>query len=113
VQHAALAAILTRIFTILFNSGTRVLAISITFLGLGSAEFASMSPARVRAALERAADPALALAYAIALLLGSTCCSRSTIRRPARSRGHVAAQQVVGVTIASLLLLPAMFLSDS
>jgi spermidine synthase len=103
---------LTRIFTILFNSGLAFLAISITFLGLGSAGVCVYVFPRVFAPSSSARRiPALALAYAIALvagvyvLLAIDNSSASALANDASLR-----TQVIGVTIASLLLLPAMFL---
>src|SRR5262245_49202385 len=62
---------LTRLFTILFNSGLAFLAISITFLGLGSAGVAVYVLPRVFEPRRSARMiPWLALAHAVALVGG-------------------------------------------
>src|SRR6185436_2066417 len=62
---------LTRIYSIQFNAGLAFLAISITFLGLGSAGMAVYALPKLFAP-ERAARlvPVLALGYALALVGG-------------------------------------------
>jgi hypothetical protein len=104
---------LTRVFTILFNSGLAFLAISITFLGLGSAGVAVyvlprvFLPRRIPALV-----PNLAVAYAIALVAGfwgiiavdhATVAGESIVDASLR-------EQVTRVLGSSLLVLPALFL---
>lgn len=103
---------LTRIFTILFNSGLAFLAISITFLGLGSAGVCVYAfPRWFEPSAMARRIPQLALAYAFALVAGVV----ALLAIANSSSNALAADlslrtQVIGVTIASLLLLPAMFL---
>jgi hypothetical protein len=101
---------LTRIYSILFNSGLAFLALSITFLGLGSAGVAIYLLPRAFAR-ERAARqiPLLALAYSVALVAGAVGMIRLDRRLQSGSEAALSAQ-VEGVLCSSLFMLPAMFL---
>lgn len=102
---------LTRVFAIQFNSGLAFLAISVTFLGLGSAGgFVYMLPNVF--ALERLPRliPRLATGHAVCLVVGFAC--EALLERAADGTGGDAlASQIVRVLVASLCLLPAMFLA--
>ncbi len=101
---------LTRIYSILFNSGLAFLAISTTFLGLGSAGVAIYLLPRVFAP-ERAARqiPRLALAYSAALVGGLIAMIQAD-RRVQGGSAESLPGQVQGVLLASVLMLPAMIL---
>jgi hypothetical protein len=101
---------LTRIYSIQFNAGLAFLAISITFLGLGSAGMAVYAlprwfdPARAARTV-----PRLALGYALALVLGFV----AMVKIDQSITGGNADQlsgQIVRVVGTSLLMLPSMFL---
>ncbi|MGE3175754.1 MAG: hypothetical protein AB7O97_24230 [Planctomycetota bacterium] len=102
---------LTRIFSIQFNSGLAFLAISTTFLGLGSAGVAIavlprlFAPERVRALLAW-----LGVVYA-ALLVGGFAVEVVVDRAllAAVSGQEPLSSQVGRVVVASLLMLPALF----
>jgi hypothetical protein len=101
---------LTRIFSILFNSGLAFLAISTTFLGLGSAGVAVCLLPRLFAP-ERSARqvPRIAFAYALSLVGGVVALVKlDSATDLGRALGLVA--QVQAVLGASLLMLPAMAL---
>jgi hypothetical protein len=101
---------LTRVFSILFNSGLAFLAISTTFLGLGSAGVAVLLFPRLFAEGRSARQvPRLALAYAVALVAGLVALVKvEAATDMGMATGLVA--QVQGVLGAALLMLPAMFL---
>ncbi|TAJ21901.1 MAG: hypothetical protein EPO68_04060, partial [Planctomycetota bacterium] len=103
---------LTRIFTILFNSGLAFLAISTTFLGLGAAGVALVAfPKLFRAERGARAAPVCALAYALAILGGVV--GILALDHALSPDGRVPtdlSSQVSRVVAASLLMLPAMFL---
>jgi len=100
---------LTRVFAILFNSGLAFLAISITFLGLGSAGVCAyvfprfFGPERIGRLV-----PRFALGYVAALVLGFVALIAASHGRGAATGGLT--EQVRAVVGSSLLLLPAMFL---
>ncbi|MCC6672252.1 MAG: hypothetical protein IT458_14415 [Planctomycetes bacterium] len=104
---------LTRVFTILFNSGLAFLAISTTFLGLGSAGVCVyvlprlFTPERTRRLV-----PWLSVAYALSLVagfLGLVALDHLAQARPGGAATALTAQ-VGRVFAASMLMLPALFL---
>lgn len=100
---------LTRVFSIQFNSGLAFLAISITFLGLGSAGGVVYVLPRLFA-LERLPRqiPWLAIGYSLLLVLGLVV--EVHLDHAAQAAGEESLKaQVVRVLAASLCLLPAMF----
>jgi len=101
---------LTRIYSIQFNAGLAFLAISITFLGLGSAGMAVYAFPRVFAAARAPRlVPLLALLYAVSLVVGfmaMVVVDRAAVLQADESL----TAQVVRVVGSSLLMLPAMFL---
>jgi len=101
---------LTRIFSILFNSGLAFLAISTTFLGLGAAGVAVCLLPRVFAQEKAERQvPRLALGYALALVAGVVALVKiDAATGLGQSLGLV--KQVQAVMGASLLMLPAMVL---
>jgi hypothetical protein len=103
---------LTRIFTILFNSGLAFLAISTTFLGLGAAGVALVAfPKLFRAERGARAAPVCALCYALAILGGVM--GMLALDHALNPDGKVPtdlSSQVSRVVASSLLMLPAMFL---
>ncbi|MSR64042.1 MAG: hypothetical protein EXS08_16590 [Planctomycetes bacterium] len=101
---------LTRIYSIQFNAGLAFLAISITFLGLGSAGMAVYAFPRAFA-VERVPRlvPLLALLYGLCLVGGFVALVAT--ERAVTGEGRESLQaQVLGVLGASLWMLPAMFL---
>jgi hypothetical protein len=103
---------LTRVFTIQFNSGLAFLAISITFLGLGSAGVAVyvlpglFAPVRIPRQV-----PRLSLAYALLLVggfLGMLALDDAAQRASAGVEPPLPTQ-VLQVLGASLAMLPALF----
>jgi hypothetical protein len=100
---------LTRIFSIQFNAGLAFLAISITFLGLGSAGVAVSCLPRLFAP-ERAerAIPWLAQLYSL-LLVGGFVAGVALDHSAQFSGEESLTSQVLRVLAASLLVLPAMF----
>src|SRR5262245_61246982 len=100
---------LTRIYSIEFNAGLAFLAISITFLGLGSAGMAVYALPKAFAP-ERAARlvPVLALGYALCLVGGFT--AMVALDQATQAGDESLRSQVVRVVAASLWMLPAMFL---
>jgi hypothetical protein len=103
---------LTRIFTILFNSGLAFLAISTTFLGLGAAGVGLVAfPRLFRAERGAAAAPVCALLYALSILAGVA--GLLALDHALSPDGVVPTDlrsQVARVVASSLLMLPAMFL---
>jgi hypothetical protein len=104
---------LTRVFTILFNSGLAFLAISITFLGLGSAGVAVyVFPRAFQPRSIPALVPRLAIAYALSLAIGFW--GIIAVDHAAQAGGAAVeeglGEQVVRVLGSSLLVLPALFL---
>lgn len=103
---------LTRVFSVLYNSGLAFLAISITFLGLGSAGVvAAVFPRLFRTERLGRLIPPLALAYAL-LLTASVIAMVAIDERMAVAAGENAlglSAQVQRVVAASALLLPPMF----
>ncbi|MFT5289030.1 MAG: hypothetical protein ACI8QS_001210 [Planctomycetota bacterium] len=102
---------LTRIYSVLFSSGLAFLAISTTFLGLGSAGVAVFVLPKLFS-LERTNRqvPRLALGYAITLVLGVVALVAVQQASGESATGFGLVSQVRGVIMASLMLLPAMFL---
>lgn len=104
---------LTRVFTILFNSGLAFLAISITFLGLGSAGVAVYALPRVfRPQRIPALVPVLALAYAITLVagfMGILAVDHATMAGQGIASTGLR-EQVLRVLGSSMIVLPALFL---
>ena len=101
---------LTRIYSIEFNAGLAFLAISITFLGLGSAGIAAYAFPRVLP-VDRAARtaPLIALLYSVSLVAGFVWMVASD--QAALADGDMSLhRQVERVLVASLTMLPAMFL---
>jgi hypothetical protein len=103
---------LTRVFTIQFNSGLAFLAISITFVGLGSAGVAVyvlpgfFAPARIPRQV-----PILSLAYAVLLVggfLGMLALDEAAQQASAGVEQSLPTQ-VLQVLGASLVMLPALF----
>lgn len=100
---------LTRAFTILFNSGLAFLAISITFLGLGSAGVCVyVLPRTFETRRIPRLVPALAIGYTVALVAGFVALIALDHARGVTATGLGA--QVQGVIVSSLLVLPSMFL---
>jgi len=103
---------LTRIFSIQFNSGFAFLAISTTFLGLGSAGVAAFVMPKTFAS-ERLPRliPRFAIAYVVMLVLGF-CLEVVVDRQAQAAAGGVEslAAQAERVLTGSLFLLPALFL---
>ena len=101
---------LTRIYSIQFNAGLAFLAISITFLGLGSAGIAVYALPRVfEPARSVRMVPLLALGYALALVAGFVAMVRLD-QAYTGADAEALSGQVVRVVATSLLMLPAMFL---
>lgn len=104
---------LTRVFTILFNSGLAFLAISITFLGLGSAGVAVYVLPRVfRPSRIPSLVPRLAVAYALSLAIGFWGIieiDHATVAGEGIAEASLS-EQVVRVLGSSLIVLPALFL---
>src|SRR5262245_35615060 len=104
---------LTRVFTIQFNSGLAFLAISTTFLGLGSAGVCVyvlprlFPPERMPRLV-----PALAILYALSLVGGFAALVAVDHGAVDSAEGSAQAlsSQVARVIEASLLVLPALFL---
>jgi hypothetical protein len=104
---------LTRIFTILFNSGLAFLAISTTFLGLGAAGVSLVAfPRLFRAERGATAAPVCALLYALALVAGlvGLVGLDHVWSGPDGSVSTDLKSQIVRVVVSSVLMLPAMFL---
>src|SRR5262245_662301 len=100
---------LTRVFSILFNSGLAFLAISITFLGLGSAGVAVyVLPRAFEARRSARLVPWLALGYAVALVGGIAAVV--ALDHSAGAHEGALKGQIVRVVGSSLLVLPAMVL---
>lgn len=101
---------LTRIYSIQFNAGLAFLAISITFLGLGSAGMAVYAfPRLFDPARAARSVPRLALLYALALVLGFVAMVRID-QSVTGGNADALSGQVVRVVGTSLLMLPSMFL---
>ncbi len=102
---------LTRVFSIQFNSGLAFLAISTTFLGLGSAGVAVATAPRLFAAERvRRLVPWLAVAYVVLLVAGFG--GEVVVDRLAQGDGNDVeplTSQVQRVIVGSLFLLPALF----
>jgi SAM-dependent methyltransferase len=103
---------LTRAFSIQFNSGLAFLAISTTFLGLGSAGVALAAfPRWFDAARIARMLPWLAVAYAASLVVGFGLEVAVDRAMQQSAQGHESlASQVQRVMTGSLFLLPSMFL---
>lgn len=103
---------LTRIFSIQFNAGLAFLAISTTFLGLGSAGVAvCVFPRWFAAEKAERQIPRLALAYAL-LLVGGFCLEvvgDSALQARYAATGEPLSAQIVRVMVGSLFLLPPLF----
>ncbi|HLQ38661.1 MAG TPA: hypothetical protein VK348_12710, partial [Planctomycetota bacterium] len=101
---------LTRVFTIQFNSGLAFLAISTTFLGLGSAgAFVYLAPKWFAPARIPRLLPLLALAYALLLVFGFVVLVALDHGGEAMDPQGALTGQVQRVIRASLLMLPALF----
>ena len=103
---------LTRVFTILFNSGLAFLAISTTFLGLGAAGVGLVAfPRFFRADRGASAAPVCALLYALSILFGLAAILRLDAHWfPDGIVSGGLGTQVTHVITASVAMLPAMFL---
>jgi hypothetical protein len=101
---------LTRVFSVQLNSGLAFLAVSTTFLGLGSAGVCVYAWPRLfpSARVPRLVDR-LALAYAIALVLGFVALVRTANVSAAVASGSPSTQ-IAEVVAPSLWMLPALFL---
>jgi hypothetical protein len=100
---------LTRVFTVQFNSGLAFLAISTTFLGLGSAGVCVyVLPRAFAPGRNGSRAPQLALAYALALVASFMVLVRFNTGE--RLDGAGMTQQVTRVMVSALLALPALFL---
>lgn len=103
---------LTRLFTILFNSGLAFLAISTTFLGLGAAGVGLVAfPRFFRAERGASAAPTCALLYSLAILVGVyAVLAFDAYWSPGGVASAELEAQVTNVITASVVMLPAMFL---
>ncbi len=102
---------LTRVFTVQFNSGLAFLAISTTFLGLGSAGVCVYAfPSSMRRERMHRRLPWLALAYALALVCGFIALVATDASPQLGAEPSGLSSQVQRVLFAALWMLPALFL---